>query len=124
VIEPTDEMVQLAVDKFLHAPVVTIREIDAAMRDALTAALALAERQWQEQWGDAYQRGWWRGQHQLCPRCGVELEREVAAERGRPADPFGPIVDPCGGCGCAKSWHLSNGCSGDFTHCRCKAWKP
>jgi hypothetical protein len=47
----------------------------------LAAVLAIVERQWQEQWGDAFQRGWWRGQHQLCPRCGVELEREVTAER-------------------------------------------
>lgn len=40
-IEPTDEMVQLAVKKFLHAPGVTIREIDAAMREALAEVFAI-----------------------------------------------------------------------------------
>ena len=40
----TDEMVQLAVDKFLSVPAVTIGEIDASMREALAAVLAIAER--------------------------------------------------------------------------------
>lgn len=43
-IEATDEMVRLAVTKFLAAPGSTIREIDEAMRETLTAVLALVER--------------------------------------------------------------------------------
>lgn len=43
-IEPTDEMVKLAVKKFVDAPGVTIREIDTAMREALVAVFALVER--------------------------------------------------------------------------------
>lgn len=42
--EPTDEMVQLAVKTFLDAPGVTIREIDAAMHEALAGVLAIVER--------------------------------------------------------------------------------
>ncbi len=42
-IEPTAEMVKLAVKKFVDAPGVTIREIDAAMHDALAAVFALLE---------------------------------------------------------------------------------
>lgn len=36
--------------------------------------------------------------------------------------PFGPIVDPCDDCGCAKAWHGSKGCTGDFTKCPCREW--
>lgn len=43
-IDPTDEMVKLAVKKFVDAPGVTIREIDAAMHDALAAVFAVVER--------------------------------------------------------------------------------
>lgn len=44
-IEPTDEMVHLAVDKFLNHPEMNnIGEIDAAMRDTLAAVLAIVER--------------------------------------------------------------------------------
>lgn len=44
------------------------------------AELASARRecdQWRKAYGEAYRAGWSRGQHRLCPRCGVELEREV-----------------------------------------------
>jgi DNA-binding XRE family transcriptional regulator len=44
VIQPSDQMVQLAVDKFLDSPAATIGEIDGAMRDALAEVLALIER--------------------------------------------------------------------------------
>lgn len=43
-IEVTDEMVQLAVRKFMDAPGVTIREIDKAMREALAGVFAIVER--------------------------------------------------------------------------------
>jgi hypothetical protein len=59
---------------------------------AIAAALAIAERQWQEQYGDAFQAGWWRGQHELCPRCGVELDREINP----------PVPSACTCCG--TSW--------------------
>lgn len=49
------------------------------MRLGLAAVIAIVERQQQEAYGEAYQRGWMRGQSQLCPRCSVELDREVAA---------------------------------------------
>ncbi len=51
---------------------------------ALAAVLALAERRWQEQYGDAFQAGWWRGQHELCPRCGDALEREARGGQSAP----------------------------------------
>lgn len=73
-IEPTDEMVETVIE--LVSNDVGAMECGAA-RDLVAAVLALVERQWQEQYGDAFQAGWWRGQHELCPRCGVELEREV-----------------------------------------------
>lgn len=82
-IEPTDEMVQA----FERDGTGGYGDI-VDTRLGLAAVLAIAERQWQEQYGDAYQRGWWHGQHRLCPRCGVELKREVAeelAERAKPA---------------------------------------
>jgi len=44
VIEPTDEMVQLALDVFLATPTDSIAQIDAGMRDALAAVLAIGER--------------------------------------------------------------------------------
>jgi hypothetical protein len=44
VIEPTDEMVQLALDVFLTTPTDSIAQIDAGMRNALAAALAIVER--------------------------------------------------------------------------------
>lgn len=44
-IEPTDEMVNLAVDKFLkHPELNNIGEIDTAMRETLVAVLAIVER--------------------------------------------------------------------------------
>jgi len=43
VIEPTDDMVQLAVGKFLDSQAYTIGEIDAAMRDALAAVFAIVD---------------------------------------------------------------------------------
>lgn len=43
-IEPTDEMVQLAVKQFLDAPASTIGEIDTAMREALAGVLAIVDR--------------------------------------------------------------------------------
>lgn len=78
-IEPTDEM--LAVFAAAKAAVKGCPGLDDGDDQGLAAVLALVERQVQERYGEAYQRGWWRGQHRLCPRCGVELEREVAAER-------------------------------------------
>lgn len=54
---------------------------DGKVVAALREILAIVERQHQQELHDAFQRGWQRGQHRLCPRCGVELEREVAAER-------------------------------------------
>lgn len=83
-IEPTDEMIDAFYDQ-LCGGFVTPEEA----RAVLTAALAIAERRWQEAYGNAFQAGWWRGQHRLCPRCGVELERQVAAER----DWF-PVIEP------------------------------
>lgn len=82
-IEPTDEMVTAAAEVIEEECVRrrghdlgTIHR-DDIVRAGLAAVLALVERRWQEQYGDAFQAGWWRGQHELCPRCGVELEREV-----------------------------------------------
>lgn len=66
----------------------------------LAAVLAIVARQHQQEIGDAFQRGWWRGQHQLCPRCGVELEREVAAERGVQAPDTDPYLEGGPGCEC------------------------
>lgn len=43
-IEPTDEMVQLALDVFLASPTDNITQIDAGMAKALAAVFALAER--------------------------------------------------------------------------------
>lgn len=43
-IEPTDEMVQLALDIFLATPADNIASIDAGMSNALAAVLALVER--------------------------------------------------------------------------------
>lgn len=43
-IEPTDEMVQLALDVFLATPTDSIAQIDAGMVKALTAVLAIVER--------------------------------------------------------------------------------
>lgn len=43
-IEPTDEMVQLALDVFLATPTDSIASIDAGMAKALTAAFAIVER--------------------------------------------------------------------------------
>lgn len=43
-IEPTDEMVQLALDIFLATPTDSIAQIDAGMGKALAAVLALVER--------------------------------------------------------------------------------
>lgn len=51
------------------------------MKVVLAAVLAIAERQFQEAYGNAFQAGYHYGQYELCPRCGVELEREVAEER-------------------------------------------
>lgn len=44
VIDPTDEMVQLALDVFLATPTDSIAQIDAGMRDALAAAFAIVVR--------------------------------------------------------------------------------
>jgi hypothetical protein len=44
VIEPTDEMVQLALDVFLATPTDSIAQIDAGMAKALAAVLAIVER--------------------------------------------------------------------------------
>lgn len=57
----------------------SLASVDPWMEDAIEDLLAIAERQWQEQYGDAFRAGWWRGQHELCPRCGVALEREACA---------------------------------------------
>lgn len=73
-IEVTDEMVRA----FTEAYYDEIPGVDPYLEGGLAAVLAIAERQWQEQYGEAFQRGWWRGQRRLCPRCGVELDREVA----------------------------------------------
>lgn len=71
--KPIDEMVAVFGGTGLWAD-------EDEIRAALEAVLAIAERQWQERIAEAFQRGWWRGQHQLCPRCGVELAQEVAEE--------------------------------------------
>ena len=72
-IEPTDEMFEafeLAAWPKPDSETIHIRE-------GLAAVLALVERQWQEQYCDAFAAGWWRGQHELCPRCGDALDREA-----------------------------------------------
>lgn len=43
-IDPTDEMVQAALDVFLATPTGSIAEIDAGMAKALVAVLAIVER--------------------------------------------------------------------------------
>lgn len=78
-IEPTDEMRDAFAEA--KAAVKGCPGLDDGDEQGLAAALAIAERQWQEQYGDAFQAGWWRGQHELCPRCGVALEREVRSEQ-------------------------------------------
>ena len=55
-IEVTDEMVQLALDRFLATPTDTIAQIDEGMRDALAVVLALVERD-----------------YELIPYCNAEL---------------------------------------------------
>jgi hypothetical protein len=83
VIPVTDEMRRAfdgAISKGSH-----VELEDDALDACLTAVLAIVERQWQEQYGDAFQAGWWRGQHELCPRCGVELAREVREQAGEVA---------------------------------------
>lgn len=77
-IKVTDEM-RAAVRRRMGVP--DDVEMDPWMEPAIADVLSIVERQQQEAYGEAYQAGWWRGQHQLCPRCGVELDREVAAER-------------------------------------------
>lgn len=52
------------------------------------------------------------------------VERDNEVRTRRTDDPFGPIVDPCTGCGCAKAWHGPKGCTGDFTCCPCETWMP
>jgi hypothetical protein len=52
------------------------------------------------------------------------VERDNEVRPRRTDDPFGPIVDPCTGCGCAKAWHGPKGCTGDFTCCPCETWMP
>jgi hypothetical protein len=87
-IELTDEMVAAFRDVWMRSMQTDPSTDDpetVADRAGLAAVLALAERQWQGQYGDAFQAGWWRGQHDLCPRCGVELEREVRGEQPDPA---------------------------------------
>jgi hypothetical protein len=54
----------------------------------------------------------------------VESDYDVTRKRAATPSPFGPIVDPCTGCGCAKAWHGPHGCTGDFTHCPCETWMP
>lgn len=87
-IDVTDEMVTAAAEAIEDEAIRRIgRDLGTIHRDnivraGLAAVLAVVERQQQEAYGEAYQAGWWRGQHQLCPRCGVELAREVAAEDG------------------------------------------
>jgi hypothetical protein len=49
VIEPTDEMVQLALDIFLATPTESIAQIDAGMGKALAAVLALVERDYERE---------------------------------------------------------------------------
>jgi hypothetical protein len=82
VIEPTDEMVETVIELVSN----DVGAMDGgAARDLVAELLALAERQWQERYGDAFQAGWWRGQHKLCPRCGVALDREVHGDQPSPA---------------------------------------
>lgn len=58
-----------------------------------------------------------------CPAPAGHVHHPLAKPQSA-AGPFGPVVNPCRNCGCAKSWHLKNGCSGDFTHCPCLMWVP
>jgi hypothetical protein len=80
VIEPTDEMVRAFIRAALKEPVYIAGQEVPNARAGLEAVLPIAERQWQEAYGEAYQRGFLKGQHRLCPRCGVELARDVAEE--------------------------------------------
>lgn len=91
-IEPTDEMVQLIYERGVARD---------EIRAGLAAVLDLAERQWQEQCGDPLAAGFRRAEYELCPRCGVELEHEVAEER----------EEPCQWCGTPPGHrYLSTGC--------------
>lgn len=80
-IEPTDEMLAA----FSNADFTGCGNADwedSHLRIGLAAVLPLAERQWQEQYGDAFAAGFRRAEHELCPRCGVELERDVLEDVG------------------------------------------
>jgi hypothetical protein len=78
VTEPTNAMIA-AVDLAMQT---TPGNLWTRHRAAVEAVLAIVERQHQQEVADAFQRGWWRGQFQLCPRCSVELAREVVEENG------------------------------------------
>jgi hypothetical protein len=66
-IQLTDEMVQLAVDKFLASPTPTIASIDQAMHDALAAVLAIVERDQGWNWRPDGNGGWASGPvHPTC----------------------------------------------------------
>jgi hypothetical protein len=85
VIEPTDEMFSAIWRELTSGAQDAMGEREYRIREGITAVLALVERQCQEQYGDAFQAGWWRGQHKLCPRCGVALDREVHGDQPSPA---------------------------------------
>ena len=67
-IEPTDEMVQLALDVFLATPTGSIAQIDAGMSEALAAVLAIVER-------DYHVR------ERIQTRCGVPGPDGLACQR-------------------------------------------
>jgi hypothetical protein len=94
VIEVTHEMVTAFMQAAQATPVQVAGRELLNARAGLAAVLALAERDYQ------------------------------VTKRHPITDPFGPIVDPCVGCGCAKDWHTEAGCAGDFMCCPCETWMP
>jgi hypothetical protein len=78
VTEPTDEMR----NSFRAEHDEWCDNVDCGQPECFDARLAaVAERVFQEQHGDAFQAGWRAGQYELCPRCGVALEHEIAEEQ-------------------------------------------
>jgi hypothetical protein len=70
-------------DRCMHIDELSVDQPDPT-RSAL-AGLSVAQ---------AYARGYQAGQHQLCPRCGVALETEVAAEQARRCGARGMAMGP------------------------------